>query len=93
MEPNPFKWNKPIPLGYRPTPDGWIEKIPEFVPLVKEIFEQFLATKNYAEVARIVNAKYPELMKGDRLTPHQIKRILSDPVYCGKPVLHLSIRR
>lgn len=77
-------WNKPEPLGYRKKADGWIEKDLRWGPVIRDVFKLFLETKNYQAVARMVNRRHGEVSQKP-LTGHQVKQIVSNPVYIGKP--------
>jgi DNA invertase Pin-like site-specific DNA recombinase len=77
------RWNKPIPLGYRKAVT-WLERIPEWEPLIKEVFLLLLVKKNLESVTTQINVRYKQILHKP-LTRNQIKRILSDPVYIGKP--------
>jgi DNA invertase Pin-like site-specific DNA recombinase/RNase P subunit RPR2 len=77
------RWNKPIPLGYRKAL-AWLQKIPEWEQLIKEVFYAFLIKRNLESVATQINGKYKQFLSKP-LTRNQIRRVLSDPVYIGKP--------
>jgi DNA invertase Pin-like site-specific DNA recombinase len=78
------KWIRPeVPLGYE-RDDGWIKKIVQYTPLIKEVYEFFEKWRDYTKVTREINEKHRQSLKKS-LTAAQIKRILSDPVYKGKP--------
>ena len=77
-------WNKALPLGYNKKHDSWLEKIPKSESIIKECHNHFVLTKNVASVRRHINRKYSQLSPKP-LSSYQIKRILSDPVYIGKP--------
>ena len=74
------RWNKQVPRGYRRREDGWIEKAPGWDILIKDVFGTFIALWNYDAVKGTISKKYDQ-----RLTSHQIKKILQNPVYIGKP--------
>lgn len=78
------KWNKPVPFGY--CKDGsWIRKIgDDYEPILKEMYDLFGKFHSISKVTKRINAKYGDLI-GKPLTRAQVKRILSDPVYIGKP--------
>jgi len=84
-------WNKPVPLGYHKTNDGWIKKIPAYSQLIQDIYNLFnkQSKQCYASASKAVNKKFQKLLVNP-LTHHQIKRILTDPVYMGKPE-HLGV--
>jgi len=76
-------WNRPVPLGYRRSGD-WIDKIPGWQPLVMNAYDLFIACKNFEAVRKRINDRYCQLLQNP-LTRDQVKRILSDSVYVGKP--------
>lgn len=76
-------WNLPVPLGYQKR-KRWIEKAPGWGPLVNDVFNFFLKFKNYLVVTSIVNKVYRNFLERP-LTRQQIRRILENPVYIGKP--------
>jgi site-specific DNA recombinase len=78
------KWNMPIPLGYRRR-DQWIEKIPEYGPVITDIFQHFLDHKDYGKVAKAVSVKYKDLLQKPLNSEH-IGRMLKNATYIGKPV-------
>lgn len=77
------KWNLPVPIGYRKAGD-WIEKIPEFEPLIKEVFSYFVSVKEYGRVTGYINRKYGMLLQ-KKLRPETIANMLQNPAYIGKP--------
>jgi DNA invertase Pin-like site-specific DNA recombinase len=80
------RWNKQVPLGYcriSENKNSWIKKNEQWKPTIKEIYTHFLEFKNVAMVFRRISASHNPILHS--LTRHQIRRILSDPVYCGKP--------
>ncbi len=78
------RWNKPVPLGYRRREDGWIEKESGWEPLVKRMYELYLKHANYQTVRDIVNREFQALLQKP-LTHQQIRQIICDPVYAGRP--------
>lgn len=78
------RWNMPVPLGYRRTSNGWIEKIPEYDALIKDLFQHFISVKNYGKVANYVNTKYGKFI-GKKLNNEVVARLLINPVYIGRP--------
>ena len=84
-------WNKPVPIGYRKAKDGWLERIPDpnWEPLIKDGYTLFLRTRKIEPVRRFINEKYRGFLPKP-LARHQIKRVLSDPIYMGKPQ-HLGV--
>jgi len=77
------KWNKPIPLGYIRS-GSWIAKEKKYEPLIKEIFSTFRHHKNISKTEKIINNNYGKILN-KMLTRSRLKRILSDPVYVGRP--------
>ncbi|MCK4814402.1 recombinase family protein, partial [bacterium] len=78
-------WIRPkVPLGYE-TDNSWIKKISQYSQLIKDIYDLFERYGDYSKVQRTINKNFKELPKDRPLTVAQIKRILSDPVYIGKP--------
>jgi len=76
-------WNLPVPLGYEKK-KKWIEKKPCWNSVIKDVFALFLRHKNYGLVAEIVNKLHNSVLEKP-LTRQQIKQILENPVYMGKP--------
>jgi DNA invertase Pin-like site-specific DNA recombinase len=75
-------WNKPVPIAYRKAGDGWLEKIPDqnWETIIKDAYALICRIMKLEFVKRHVEEKYHK-----SLTRHQIKRILTDSVYMGKP--------
>jgi len=78
------KWNMRIPFGYRLTNDGWIEKLPEYSRVIKDLFEYFKLVKDYGKTANYINIKYGKLIHR-KLNGESVKRLLCNPVYIGRP--------
>jgi DNA invertase Pin-like site-specific DNA recombinase len=76
-------WNLPVPLGYQKKKQ-WIEKKSRWDSVIKDIFDLFLRHKNYRLTADIANKLYSSILEKP-LTRQQIKQILENPVYMGKP--------
>ncbi|MEM3697091.1 MAG: recombinase family protein [Candidatus Bathyarchaeia archaeon] len=76
-------WNLPVPLGYKKKKQ-WIEKNFGWDCVIKDVFTLFLRYKNYGVVADIVNRLHSSVLKKP-LTRQQIRQILGNPVYIGKP--------
>ena len=78
------KWNKPVPFGYC-RDERWIRKVgDDYEPILNEIYDLFGKFHSISKVTKRINAKYGDLI-GKPLTRAQVKRILTDPVYIGKP--------
>lgn len=76
-------WNLPIPLGYQKK-KRWIDKAPGWAPVINDIFHLFLKDKNYVIVTDIVNKVYRNFLEKP-LTRQQVRRILENPIYKGRP--------
>jgi len=77
------RWNKrAVPLGYT-RKDHWLEKLPGFEQLIIEIYSLFLTTKNLRYVSKRLGTFGGLLAKA--LNPDRVRRVVSDPVYIGKP--------
>jgi ribosomal protein L37AE/L43A len=60
----------------------WLKKRPEYEPVVRDIHILFQRGESKEKICRYVNERY----KLDRtLKRHHINRILTDPVYVGRP--------
>jgi DNA invertase Pin-like site-specific DNA recombinase len=78
-------WSRPRPpIGYRKGKDGWIEKELTWEPLIKRVYELYLKNANYKVAADIVNREFRAFLQKP-LTHQQIRQIICDPVYVGKP--------
>lgn len=78
-------WSRPRPpVGYRKSGDGWIEKEPGWDPLIKRVYDLYLKNANYKAVADAVNREFQAFLQKP-LTHQQIRQVICDPVYVGKP--------
>ncbi len=77
-------WNKPVPKGYLKKADGWIEKDPRWEQVIKDVFKLFLETGNYQTVKHVINEEHKETLPKP-LTRQQVRQIICDPVYVGRP--------
>lgn len=75
-------WNKAVPLGYEKK--RWLEKIPAWGAIIKECYNYFVLTKRLAPVCRHINRKFSQFLP-EPVSRYRVNRILSDPVYVGKP--------
>lgn len=82
------KWNKPVPLGFRKK-DKWLAKKPEWSYLIKDMYEKLLKGASLKSIIKFINAKYKDVLNTP-LTRSQVRRMLSDSVYNGKPH-HLGV--
>ncbi len=78
------RWSRPVPKGYHRREDSWIEKEPDWNPLVKDVFDSFPRVRSYRAVKDLINKRYRDFLTKP-ITRHQIKQILHDPTYMGKP--------
>lgn len=78
------RWSRPVPKGYHRREDGWIEKEPDWNPLVKDVFDSFPRVRSYQAVKDRINKRYRDFLTKP-VTRHQVKQILHDPTYIGKP--------
>lgn len=98
-----FSWYQVVPIGYEEEEDGnWIRRIDELEPVIKDIYNHFIDVESYAEVGRIITKKYRGLLEeyeiideageGEKeedelLQGYQVKQVLKDSVYIGKPTI------
>jgi DNA invertase Pin-like site-specific DNA recombinase len=78
--------NKKPPIGYQKSAINqkiWLQKLPNYEPLIKKIYVLFINGESFASIARNIGTFNGLLDKP--LTPTQVERILSDPLYMGKP--------
>lgn len=76
-------WKKPVPLGY--AKDGrWLKKVPEWTPIIKDTYDFFLSKQVLEQVRKQINVKYRNALS-QPLARYHIRKILSDPIYVGKP--------
>jgi hypothetical protein len=66
------------------TSRGWLQKIPGWEALIKEAYTLFRTYRSFDEVRKRINAKYAPLL-ATPLTRNNVRTILSDPVYVGRP--------
>ncbi len=76
------RWNKPVPPGYRKK--VWLQKCPDWEPLIREAHFLFWSKKSIEATRTRVNGKFSHWLS-EPLSRSKIKRILSDPVYVGRP--------
>ncbi len=77
------RWNLDYPIGYQKK-RHWIEKTPGWDPVISQIFTLFIKYGNYALVTSIVNDQFRNFLVTP-LTRQQVRQILENPVYFGKP--------
>lgn len=72
-----------IPYGYRRGADYRLELHPERAPIVKEIFERFLAGWKFVDMANDLNARGFRTSSGGEWGRNSFHRILSNERYTG----------
>jgi DNA invertase Pin-like site-specific DNA recombinase len=82
------RWNKRVPLGYVKVGD-WIQRLEAWEQAINDIFASFIALKCEREIADESNKKYGQLLNA-KLKHSNIRAILNDPVYVGRPE-HLGV--
>jgi len=78
-------WTSGIPPGFEKK-EEWITKSPGWEPVITALFNLFLESKNDEVVRENVNATFRDFIKKP-LTRQQIREILRNPLYIGKPQL------
>lgn len=68
-----------VPRFYKRKGD-WIERMPEYKNVVRDIFREFENTRNFSKVVRVMRDRHKI-----GLTNAQVKAILKNPVYIGRP--------
>jgi hypothetical protein len=72
-----------IPLGYTETDDGWLEVNHGEKTIVRDLFQKFVGCEKYSKTEEYIDNKYgAEVLDG-----HQVKTLLTNFVYIGKPRL------
>lgn len=77
-----------IPLGYRPTDDGWITKVDQMENAVEDLFRHFLRVEDYTATGKYMRHKHG--MDDLKDNPEKVKRILKRGVYAGKPQMNVK---
>ena len=77
------KWNLPIPMGYRKK-GRWIQKVSGWDLLIVQIFSLFVIHENYTSVTNKINEAFKDFLEKP-LTRQQVRQILENPVYVGRP--------
>jgi len=72
-----------IPLGYEGTQDGWLKVDHTEKEIVRDLFQKFVECETYSEVKEYIDEKYGS----KHLEGHQVKTVLQNWVYIGKPKL------
>ncbi len=72
-----------IPLGYRTGADKHLEPDPKTAPLVRQIFEMYIAGNTQKEIIDHLNAEGLRNRKGKPLTVNSIRAVLKNKKYIG----------
>jgi DNA invertase Pin-like site-specific DNA recombinase len=75
-------WNKPIPTGY--LKEIWLKKSVTYEPVIREAYRLWLSTQSMERVRRRLNETFCSLLQKP-LSRNNVRRILSDSIYIGKP--------
>jgi DNA invertase Pin-like site-specific DNA recombinase len=92
-------WFTHPPIGYKMS-DEWIAPIDELRPVIEDTYTRFFRTENYSKTASKINEmhgetlsahsdKYSDKFDGE-LSYHQVKAIVSRPVYKGEPTIPIT---
>ena len=73
-----------IPLGYKVNSEKSFVLDEELAPIVKTVYEMFVAGSNYAELIRYLNGRGVKTTKGGEFNKNSFQRILSNRRYLGK---------
>ena len=73
-----------IPLGYKVNSEKSFVLDKEIAPVVRTVFEMFVAGSNYAELIRYLNGRGVKTTKGGEFNKNSFQRILSNRRYLGK---------
>ncbi len=73
-----------IPLGYKVNGEKSFVLDEEIAPIVKTVFEMFVAGSNYADLIRYLNGRGVKTTKGGEFNKNRFQRILSNRRYLGK---------
>lgn len=76
------KWVGPTPFGYRKNASSELEKLPELVPIVADIFQTYGLLGSIKKVTHTINERYSGTIG---FSANQIRRILTNSVYIGNP--------
>jgi DNA invertase Pin-like site-specific DNA recombinase len=77
------KWVGPVPFGYRKNSADALEKVSEMEPIILDIFTTYRTLRDIKKTTPAINEKYQNRI--GRRSTNQIKTILSNPVYIGRP--------
>jgi len=82
-------WFKQYRVGYKPSEEKLVEVDESKVGIAKAIFRTFNGSDHhgpYADTCRKINSQYEPLLD-EPLYPDYLKRMLTDPIYIGKPTV------
>ena len=74
------------PLGYRVTPDKYLEIDPVEGPLIIKIFEMYAEGNTYAEIMMHLNELGHKTKRGADFNKNSITRIINNEKYLGKHI-------
>ena len=83
-------WFSAVPLGYSMGDDAWLMQDPAEAEAVAAMFEQFLRFESYAKTTEYLNTHHADEI-GEKLTYHQVKSYLQNPVYVGEPTIEHGV--
>jgi hypothetical protein len=72
-----------IPLGYKETDDGWLQVNSSEKKIIRDMFQKFVECGVYAATERYIDEKYGSNV----LDGHQVRTLLKNAVYIGRPRL------
>jgi site-specific DNA recombinase len=76
------KWVGPVPFGYKKVGDK-LEKVPDRERVVREVFQTFIKRMDVKATTAEINEQLGNRI--GQLSICQIRRILSNPIYVGRP--------
>lgn len=79
-------------LGYKRTPDGSLEIIPEEAETVRLIFNSYLSGMGKQTIANMLNEMQIPTINGCEWTAEDIRRILKNEKYAGNMLLQKKFR-
>ena len=82
-------WFQNYNIGYKPSDQDLLEKDDEEVEIARSVFRCFDKAGEYgpyAETRDKINAQYGEVLE-EKLKHDPLKRMLTDPLYIGKPTV------
>lgn len=77
------KWVGPVPFGYRKNAEGALEVLADLGIIVIDIFQTYEKIRDIKLTTQTINKKHST--KIGALSPNQVRTILTNPVYAGRP--------